>query len=378
LKENLKPLSKLQIAVVTFLIFIIIIILARYITNQDFRNLVDTKILNKQVTDDDLNYIEINSEDSPTIFAYDNYIGVFSKSTLSIYNSKGNVENDLSLNITTPIFDTSDKYVIIAEKNGSKFFVINSTSILWENNIDGKINKININENGYVTIIASNSTYTSIVIVYNSDGTELFKSYFPSTYAMTATISKNNNYVAIGEIDYSGTVIKSNIRIMNLSDAQIVYQFNAPDNEIITNIKYTDKNLAICSFSNSIYKVSTSEATKICDITEETSFVNIDMSNILALIERQSSGFFSYEYHLIFQSLTSNTENLYVLSNGLPKQTVACGKIIALNYGNSVDVINQNGTLKKSYSSNQQIKTLVVGEHIVGILYKDKIEIINL
>jgi hypothetical protein len=76
--------------------------------------------------------------------------------------------------------------------------------------------------------------------------------------------------------------------------------------------------------------------------------------------------------------LTSNTENLYVLSNGLPKQTVACGKIIALNYGNSVDVINQNGTLKKSYSSNQQIKTLVVGEHIVGILYKDKIEIINL
>jgi hypothetical protein len=378
LKENLKPLSKLQITVMTFLIFIVVIILARYVTNQDFRNLVDTKILNKQVTENDLNYIEINSEDSPTVFAYDSFIGVFSKSTLSIYNGKGNVENDLSLNITTPIYNTAGKYVILAEKNGSKFFVINSTSMLWEGSIDGKINKININENGYVTIIISNSTYNSIVIVYNSDGTELFKSYFPSTYAMTATISKNNDYVAIGEIDYSGTVIKSNIRIMNLSDAQIVYQFNAPDNEILNNIKYTDKNMAICSFSNSIYKISTSEATKICDITEETSFANIDMTNILALIERQSSGLFSYEYHLTFQSLISNTENLYVLSNGLPKQTIACGKIIALNYGSSVDVINQNGALKKSYTSTQQIKSLVVGEHIVGILYKDKIEIINL
>lgn len=378
MKENLKPLSKLQITVMTFLIFIVVIILARYVTNQDFRNLVDTKILNKQVTENDLNYIEINSEDSPTVFAYDSFIGVFSKSTLSIYNGKGNVENDLSLNITTPIYNTAGKYVILAEKNGSKFFVINSTSMLWEGSIDGKINKININENGYVTIIISNSTYNSIVIVYNSDGTELFKSYFPSTYAMTATISKNNDYVAIGEIDYSGTVIKSNIRIMNLSDAQIVYQFNAPDNEILNNIKYTDKNMAICSFSNSIYKISTSEATKICDITEETSFANIDMTNILALIERQSSGLFSYEYHLTFQSLISNTENLYVLSNGLPKQTIACGKIIALNYGSSVDVINQNGALKKSYTSTQQIKSLVVGEHIVGILYKDKIEIINL
>ena len=50
---------------------------------------------------------------------------------------------------------------------------------------------------------------------------------------------------------------------------------------------------------------------------------------------------------------------------------------IALNYGNSVDIINKSGWLEKTYTSSQQIKDLIVGDNIVGIVYKDKIEIID-
>ncbi|MCI8310374.1 MAG: hypothetical protein HFJ45_09545 [Clostridia bacterium] len=376
LEKNQKK-TKTRI-IISIVLTILIILVAAYLTNNKFRNFIDNKFFNKQVKENFLDYIEINSDDNPTVFAYDNYIGVLSKNIFYIYNNKGNLENDLSINISSPLVYTNGKYVIISEKNGSNFYVINSTSLLWQGTVDGKINKININSNGYISAIASNSTYNSIVIVFNNNGDELFKTFFHSTYAMCSTISNSNEYIAIGEIDYSGTVIKSNIRIMSLANAELVYNFSAPSNEIITNINYIDKNIAICSFSGSIYKITTSSGDKVCDITDNILFANIDMKNTLALVEKQSSGLFSYEYQLKLKNLSSNNENLYILNNSYPKQTTASGKIIALNYGTSVDIVNQNGTLKKNYTSSQQIKDVIVGEHIVGIVYKDKIEIIDL
>lgn len=362
----------------SIILAIFVIITAGYVTNAKFRNLIDSKIFNKNITSSSLNYIEINSDDNPISFAYDNYIGILSKNILSIYNNKGNLENDLKINITTPLINCNKKYVLIAEKNGNKFYVINSSSILWQGNVDGKIEKVNINQNGYVCITVSNSTYNSIVIVFDNDGDELFKTFLDSTYAMHSVISNNNEYLAIGEIDYTGTVIKSNIRITSMSDAKTIYTFTAPENEVLTNISYIDKNIAICAFSKSIYKVSTSNSSKIYDISDNIAFANINMENVLGIVERQSSGLFSYEYQLKLKNFNSNNENLYILNNALPKKTVSRGKFIALNYGSNVDIVNQNGSLKKSYTSNQQIKDIILGEHIAGIVYKDKIEVISL
>ena len=37
----------------------------------------------------------------------------------------------------------------------------------------------------------------------------------------------------------------------------------------------------------------------------------------------------------------------------------------------------KTGSLEKTYMSNQQIKDLIIGDNIVGVIYKDKIEIID-
>ena len=370
--------SKLKIIVVSIFIIIFVLLVAKYITDKEFRDLIDIKLLGKQVSENNLDLIEINSEDNPTYFAFDTHIGIIAKNKLSIYNNKGNVENSFSINISNPIIDTNEKFAIIAEKDGNKFYVINSTSLLFQEKIDGRINKVSINQNGYISIIASNSTYNSIVIVYDNDNTELFKKFLPTTYAMCSCISSTNNYIAIGEVDYSGTVIKSNVSIINIKNAKTTYEFNGPNNEILTNIVYADNDIAICSFTNAIYKIEPATSSKICNITDENPFVNIDMKNMLSIIERESSGLFSYEYKLKLKSISSSNENIYILNNGLPKTTIAESNFIALNYGTQVYIVNKNGSLKKSYISSQQIKDLIMGSHICGIIYKDKIEIIAL
>ena len=48
-----------------------------------------------------------------------------------------------------------------------------------------------------------------------------------------------------------------------------------------------------------------------------------------------------------------------------------------MNFGTQVKIINSSGWLVKEYKSSKQIKDLVLGTSIAGIVYKDKIEIIN-
>ena len=48
-----------------------------------------------------------------------------------------------------------------------------------------------------------------------------------------------------------------------------------------------------------------------------------------------------------------------------------------MNFGTEVKIINTSGWLLKEYESSKQIKDIVLGNSILGIIYKDRIEIIN-
>lgn len=374
--------SKLKISILVLLAITVIILIAAYTTIPSFRAFIDDKIFKKNVTENSLVAIEINSDDNPISFAYSNFIGVYSKNNLVVYDKHAKEVNTLTLNVTSPIISKNGKYLAIAEKDGSNFYIINSSSLIWQSNIEGNISKININSNGYVSIIASNSSYKSIVIVFDSDGNKLFTNYLSSSYGVCTSISTNNSYLAVGEIDYSGTVIKSYVKIISIdlaqtkADESIVYKKEISDN-VITNIQYYDKENAICMLTDSVIKVSPNDSSELFKSNEDTLFLDINIDDNISLIQKQSSGLFSYDYDLKFIKTNSSSENIYILENKLPKQIIADYDSIALNYGNSVDIISKSGWLEKTYTSNQQIKDLIVGDKIVGIVYKDKIEIID-
>ena len=51
---------------------------------------------------------------------------------------------------------------------------------------------------------------------------------------------------------------------------------------------------------------------------------------------------------------------------------------MALNLGNEVQIVDTNGWLLKKYTSTKQIDKIVLGDSIAGVVYKNKIEIIDL
>ncbi len=373
-----------KLAAFIIVVFFIVFFTARYATDEEFRTMIDVNVFRKEINESALTSIEIDLESNSNIFAYDKYIAVLNKNNLVEYTSEGKKIAELETNISVPLVHTNGKYMVMAEKNGQKIYLISGENIVWQNTIQGSISEVNVNENGYVSIVIKNTTSKSVIALYDLKGIELFRVHIASNYAICTSISKNNEYLAIGEIDYSGTILKSYVKIVSVEKAQsepndsIVYIYESENGEIITNINYQDKENAICMFNGYIQKVGKDYNERLYDITPNDVFVDINLKDSIAIIDKQSSGLFSYEYELVNKSTTSKSESLYILDSELPKTVNVSGTLMALNMGNEIRIVNSNGWLVKKYTSDNQIKNVVIGDSVAGVIYKNRIEIIKL
>lgn len=382
-----KKLNKKKIiifGIICFILFIILISSIIYYFNSSFRKFIDVYILNKEITSDKLPVIEISSEDDQFFYAYDKYIAVLNKKVLYTYNSSGDniAENDI--NIYSPIFANDNKFLVVAENNGNNIYLISGTNILWQDTLEGNISKISVNKNGYVSVILSGTSYKSIIVSFDSKGNELFKTYLSNTLAIATAISADNKYLSIAEIDYSGSIIKSVVKNISIEKAKsdptnsVVYTYNIKDNELLTNIKYKDKSNLICLTTNNIYilNVADSVDNHVMNINTSYEFIDINLKNNCIYTTNNYSNFSNISYINIFNP-QNNSENTYEFKGSI-KEIYTNEEKIAINTGAEVHFIGLNGWLIKKYDSYNEVNNVILGNSIAGIIYKDKIRIVEI
>ena len=64
--------------------------------------------------------------------------------------------------------------------------------------------------------------------------------------------------------------------------------------------------------------------------------------------------------------------------NEVAKSITTSENKIALNLGTELYIINKDGIMLKKYISETEINDVVMTDGLVGIIYRDKIQIINL
>lgn len=386
--EN-KTLNKKKVIfsiIILIIIIVLVIVSSLYITNTSFRETMDKYVFRKSITENNLDYIEIDTENSPNIFAYDKYIVTLEKNTLTQYSQSGKKEGSLEIQVSDPIFDAEGKYLVVAEKNKQKIYLIYNDNIVWEKDIEGNISKINVNKNGYTSVIISGTTYKSVIAVYDKEGKELFKTYLSSTVAVDSSISENNKYMSFGEVNTSGTLIQSSIKTVSIEKAKqtpsdsIINTYDAEQNDLIINIQYQDKNRLICMYNSSIHIIKDGKDEVLVSLNEKDNnitFSDIELSSNAYRIIEKSAGLFKSNSTVEIYNTTSKKQNIYNF-NGVAKKVYSYGNIIAIDLGSEVLFINMNGWLIKKYNSAQDIKNIVLTDNLAGIVYRDKIEFINL
>ena len=386
-KANKKTNKKKIGIIIGITIFVIIIatVAIIYGVNKDFRNFMDKYVLGKNVTEENLPTIDIDYNSNIHVIPYGNFICILAENTLFEYNSSGKQEKEVKVEISNPIYDVESRYLVIGEKNNQKLYLISEDHIVWEKDVDGNLSKVTVNRNGYVSAIVTGTTHKSVIIVYDSKGNELFKSYLSQTIAVDACISPDNQELAYAEVNTSGTVIQSSIKIISVDSAKEIdtepkYTYTAPQNSLILKIKYQDRNKLICMYENSIHMIENETDTEILKIDEDgkkINFADIDLENHVFRAVEKSTGLFNADTVIEIKNVQNQKEAVYTVEE-VAKSIVCNENIIGINLGTQVDFIDTNGWLVRRYMSSQVVENIIICDGVAGIIYSDKIELVSL
>ena len=378
--------KKLIVSIIIGIILISFIALAIvYVNNKEVRNWIDKNIFQKEKTQNNLPSIEIEDPDNSSLYAFNKYIGILNKNNFKIYDNTGKEEKSITIEITNPIFNSNNRYLAIGEKKGQKLYLIEDKDIIWETEVEGNISQIIVNKNGYVAVTIVDTINKTVIALYDNQGDLLFNTVLASTRVVSTSISDDNKYLALAQVDTSGTMIQSSIKIISIEDGKndsensIKKVYDGENNDLITNIKYQEKNKLLCMYTDKITAIKTDETVETMQEygDKKVSFASIDLSNSSITVEEKSSGIFTADSIVNIINSDNKSTSLYT-ADSVTKEIYTSNNIIALNLGSQVEFINTSGWLVKRYIAEQEITNIVLSDSVAGIVYRDKIEIINL
>lgn len=377
-----RKINKKKIIILILIILLIALVITFFVlykNNLKVKEFADNYIFRKNITENTLPKISIENNHN---YTFNDNVICLNKNSLDFYNKSANKISSIDLEISNPIFQANGKYLCIAEKYGSKLYLINNKNILWQKDLEGKISSVSLNKNGYVVVSISDTTYETICKIFDTNGNELFTTYLSKSYVVDASISNDNKYVALAETNFSGITIQSNIKIISIEKAltnnseTIEYTYSAPVGDFITNIEYTNSNNLVCLYDNHIDIIKDNTNSEITNF-DTADILFADINNKLVQIEKKNTGLLSSEFEL--QIIDVDTFNIKTYSLGKePKSLEVFGNIIAVNFGTQALFINNSGWLIKDYTAYQEIQEIILSNNLAAIVYKDKIEILDL
>lgn len=385
-KEKKVNKKKVIITIIAIIITLFLIIIsAIYINNKNVRLWIDKNIFRKEVIQNNLPTIELNESDTQNVYAFNKYIGVLSKNQFVIYDNSGKKQDELNIEITKPIFNSNGRHLVIAEEKGQKVYLITDKGIAWEKSVEGNISQVEVNKNGYVAITIVDTINKTVVAVYDNTGNWLFNNILSTTRVVSTSLSNDNKYLALAEIDTSGTQIQSSIKVMSIEEGKnnpsnsIKKVYNSEKGDLITQIKYQEKDKLLCMYTDKIDVIKTDETTETISENKDkkVSFTSISLSNSAVMLEEKSSGLFTADS--IVSIINPDNKNISTYTTeAVTKEIYTYDNIIGLNLGAEVEFINTSGWLVKKYTAEQEITNIVLSNSMAGIVYRDKIELINL
>ena len=370
--------------IVAVIVVLLIILVGTYYSSKPVREWIDKNIFRKEVLQDSVATIDLKEGQNANVYAFNKYIGILDQAKFTVYSNSGSKEKELDVQISNPLYSSANRFLAIAEKGGQKFYLITDKDVSWDATVEGNISQVFVNKNGYVAVVITGTLNKTVIKMYNPSGKAMFTQYLSTTRAIDVSISNDNRYLAIAEIDTSKTVLQSNVKIISIekaeknSDDYLEKTYSSATGKLITNIRYQDKNKLVCMYTDGISVIENDQENTLVDTKDKKiAFQSIDIDNNICYVEEKSSGLFTADSVVNITNIDNKSSKQYTV-NYVAKEIFTNVDIIALNLGTDIEFINTGGWLVKRYVANQEITNVVVSNNIAGIVYRDKIEIINL
>lgn len=201
-----------------------------------------------------------------------------------IANSNGLKEYTINSNpiwsedfyMTNPIFETAGNWTVVAEDNGSRIIVFNAEEEAYRLEIEGEVQKIFVNTNGYVGVIFAKVGYKNAFSFINYKGDIIYTKYFANTTLIDADISTDGKRVVMLEADTDGAVVNSAITV--LDDKADTLNSSIKKNSLLVEAHCFDKNTLIVG-DNTILSIDSGYKETVFDEFDPESTIGLLISD---------------------------------------------------------------------------------------------------
>lgn len=178
--------------------------------------------------------------------------------------------------LANPLLEVAGNWTVIAEENGSKVKVFNTKEEIYNVEIDGQIQKIYVNDKGYVGVIYAKVGYKNAFALISPEGKVLYTKYFANTTLVDASISNDGKKIAMIEADANSVVINSIITYLD-NMANTLYS-SIKKNTLLVEIDVFDDETIVIG-DNSIISIDNNYNETIVEEIESEKVIGISVDD---------------------------------------------------------------------------------------------------
>lgn len=301
---------------------------------------------------------------------YDNLILCATPTTLTAYTKTGEVSWQVNIHAATPILKTAGKYILIAEKGGTRVELYNGKKRVFSVNAADEIEIATLSANGDVALVTKRQYYKGSVVVYNKNGEEVYRWNSGTYNILDASISPSRRRLAVSLLN-TDKGADSRILLFKLNEADSYKTIDIED-AIAYDIEfyaetlnvYTDTKILGISTGGSISwtydfdgKVlnryaADADGNKLCifDSNNTTEAITLSAagrtratvkSDVLPDFADTHSGCIAYNNgrNLIFSSRSGRTQATYTCPRDIQKAYIFDSSHVLLVYNSSLEFV---------------------------------------
>ncbi len=161
----------------------------------------------------------MNHDEAYKYTVLDKFIYFVTTDKITALDNNGKVKSEIDIVTSNPVIKTSGKYVLVADTEGKRAYLINGEKLKNTLETKGKIVDFSVNSEGYVILITEGDMHKRDVTVYNAKGEEQFVWNSGSMFVLSAVIADNNKNIIMSTLDTQDGKMKTALSFYNISNA---------------------------------------------------------------------------------------------------------------------------------------------------------------
>ncbi len=284
-----------------------------------------------------------------------NLVGIVSGGNFTVVDKNANTQTTENFMLTDPVLHAKGNYSIVADYGGRRARLYEKGEVIREIETKGNIISVVTNAGGFFAIAQEAEGYNAAITVYRKNGEAIYRYSIAKNTFVDMDISSNNREMIIVEANLSSGTLGSNVVLVDFGSEL------AKKDYYVKSVLYVgvhfNKNGTFLALSGKKADLYSHECVKMGEISFNdreliaSDITTDDMTTFVFPNSEATKDGYVVEIYDRNGEMRASSE-----FSTKPSHICVNGKYVSVAHGDGVDILKNNGKIKKSWATPTAVK----------------------